>query len=196
MLSVEKGDIAEKELYDLFRQAGFTVIRLPQSGRNLPFPDLLVIKRGVFYGFEIKYSKKKKMRYSELQYDNLIDWLMMFRKEGVPARGFLAVKINDEWKFVEIDMDVKEVYFPNEDSLDIDDIVKLMKKRMRRKNIDCSIRLMGSKDDVYKVSKIVKETLEKHGFKLLVREYVMYKDKKERKEIDKSKTRIYIRLGK
>ncbi len=196
MFNVEKGDLAEKELYDIFREAGFTVIRMPQSGRMLPFPDLIVIKRGVFYGFEVKFSKKKKMRYSELQYDNLIEWLMMLRKEGVSVRGFIAVKINDEWEFIEIDIDVKEVYFPNENSLKIDDVIKLMKKRMRRKNIDCSIRLMGNKEDVYNVSKIVKETLEKKGFKLLIREYVMYKNKKERTEVDKTKTRIYMRLGK
>ncbi len=196
LLNVEKGDIAEKELYDIFTNEGFSVIRAPLSGRTLPFPDLVVVKRGVFYGFEIKFSKKKKVRYSELQFDNLIDWLMMLRKEGIPARGFIAAKINGEWEFVEIDIDVKEVYFPNDNSLKLEDVIKLMKKRMRRKNIDCSIRLMGNKEDVYNIAKIVKEALEKKGFKLYIREYVMYKNKKERTEIDKTKTRIYIRVGK
>ena len=121
---------------------------------------------------------------------------MMLRKEGIPARGFIAAKINGEWEFVEIDIDVKEVYFPNDNSLKLEDVIKLMKKRMRRKNIDCSIRLMGNKEDVYNIAKIVKEALEKKGFKLYVREYVMYKNKKERTEIDKTKTRIYIRVGK
>lgn len=196
MLATEKGDLAEKELYDILRNEGFTVIRLPSSGRTLPFPDLIVIRRGIFYGFEVKYSKKKKVRYSGIQYDNLIDWLIMFRREGVPARGFIAVKINNEWEFIEIDFDVKEIYFPNENSLKLEDIIRLMKRRINRKKIDCSIRLMGSKNDVYKISKIIEETLEKKGFKLYVREYIMYKNKKERTEIDKSKTRIYMRVGK
>ena len=60
--------------------------------------------------------------------------------------------------------------------------------------MDCSIRLMGLKEDVYEILSLVQDVLKEKGYGLYIREYVMYKDKHERKEIDTSKTRVYIRV--
>ncbi len=195
-MSVGKGESAEKELAEIFTAEGLTVIRIPLSGRMQPLPDIIVVRKGVIYGFEVKFSAKEKARFSEPNYDNLLEWLIMFRKEGIPARGFLAVKINDEWQFIEIDIHTKEVYFPNPNSMSLQEMIKLLKRRSRAKQLDCTIRLMGKKEDVYKVARILEEAFKKKGYRWQAREYVMYKDKKERTEIDTSKTRIYARISK
>ena len=197
MSTVEKGESGEKELYEILKEKGFSVIRIPQSGRSMPLPDLIVVKRGVLYGFEVKFSTKQKAHFSQSQFDNLIDWLLINRKEGIPARGFLAVKILDNWEFVEVDYDTLEVNFPNDNAMNLEDLFRLMRRRIRKgKRINCSIRIMGEKDIAYRLVKIIKEALEKNGFKVYSREYVMYKDKANRVEVDKERTRIYITISK
>lgn len=193
MNHLNKGTQTEDELQRLLEEKGFFVIRVPQSGRSQPFPDLIVPSRGILYGFEVKFVNKERVKLYEDKYDNLIEWLIGMRKGGIPSRGFLAVKLIDKWFFNEIDFDVKEIELPNEDSLDFDGLVRVLKgKKRRSRKLNISIRLMGDKQDVYRVLRIIKEALEKEGFSLGLREYVMYKNKKERKEIDTTRTRIYI----
>jgi len=194
-LSVEKGERAERELFNILTEKGFMVIKVPLSGRAQPMPDLIVPRNGVLYGFEVKISKKKKIKYMERSYDNIIDWLLALRKEGISARAFLAVKINKEWLFEEIDYDKKELMFPSESNITLEKLLAMLKGRKRyERKLNCNIRVMGDKEDAYEVLNIIQKSLTKKGYVLGLREYVMYKDKKERKEVDVTRTRIYIHL--
>ena len=91
--STVKGDRAETELMNIFLKEGFTVIRVPLSGRSQPMPDLIIARKGILYGFEVKMSAKPKAKFFEKMYDNLLEWLSTLKREGIPARAFLAVKV-------------------------------------------------------------------------------------------------------
>jgi len=195
LTTTEKGEKAELELLNIFQNEGFITIKVPLSGRSQPMPDILVARRGILYGFEVKMSSKPKKKFMERDYDNLIEWLISLKREGIPVRGYLAVKIQKQWLFEEIDWDRREVLFPSETNISLEDMIKFLKDRRHyQKKMDCSIRLMGLKEDVYEILSLVQDVLKEKGYGLYIREYVMYKDKHERKEIDTSKTRVYIRV--
>ena len=58
-----------------------------------------------------------------------------------------------------------------------------------------SIRIMGDKKLADKVLGIILKALEQHGLDFTApRSYPMYKDKKKRKEVDPTRTRIYLNV--
>ena len=180
---------------DIFLKEGLVVIKVPLSGRGQPMPDLIVARKGVLYGFEVKLSIKPKAKFMERDYDNLIEWLMTLKHEGIPVRAYLAVKVGDKWLFEEIDRDRREVAFPSDGNISLEEMLSILKGRKRySKKLDCTIRLMGTKEDVYEITAIIQDILKRKGYETDVREYVMYKNKKERTEVDVTKTRVYIRV--
>ncbi len=65
----------------------------------------------------------------------------------------------------------------------------------KKKLPSASIRIMGDKTLVEKVVSIIIRALEEHGMDFTApRSYPMYKDKKKRKELDPTRSRIYINV--
>lgn len=65
----------------------------------------------------------------------------------------------------------------------------------KKKLPQASIRVMGDKSIAEKVLSIIIRALEEHGIDFTApRSYPMYKDKKKRKEIDPTRTRIYMNV--
>ncbi|MHA1616784.1 MAG: hypothetical protein ACTSX9_05695 [Candidatus Njordarchaeales archaeon] len=194
-MSYEIGKAAEKELAEIFENNGLSAIKVPLSGRSQALPDIIVPRKGILYGFEVKtLTNKEEATFSGKSFDNLMEWLLMLRREGIPAKGFLAVKLIDRWFFVEIDRRTKDVRIPCDNMLELDEMLRILKGRRRRKRVNCSIRIMGSKEDVYKLLGIIRKCLEKNGYIVKTTELEVYKDKKTREEIDTTRTRIYINL--
>ncbi len=196
-MSYEIGELAEKELVEIFEKNKLTAIKIPLSGRSQLLPDIIVPRRGILYGFEVKAVRDKdRASFSGKGFDNLLDWLVILRKEGIPAKAYLAVKLGNTWYFVEIDKRTKEVKIPSDEMIDLDEMLRILKGRKKRKKVDCTVRIMGSKEDAYKLLKIIRDCLEKKGYIVKTTELEVYKDKKTREEIDRKRTRIYINLKK
>jgi len=194
-LSLKKGLDAEKELAEILEKEGIKVIRIPQSGRNMPLPDMLIAANGFLFGIEVKLTSEETKKFYTKDFDGLLEWYKIMKHAGIPARAFLAVKLIDKWLFKEINMNTKEVIFPSKKALELKNIVALLKmRRVFYEKIDCTIRLMGRKADVYEIFSHIKACLETKGYKLKPREYIMYKDKRTRTEVDPDRIRIYINI--
>jgi len=185
---------SEEELYNILRGRRLKVIKVPLSGRGSELPDLLLIHNSMLYGIEVKETSKLPTKYYYKSFDNLIDFISMFSSGGIIVRGFLAVKYSDKWYLREVNIKTVEVTIPDNDTLNIDEFIRMLRgKRGRR--LSCSIRLMGDKKAVSEVLPIIKASLNSRGFKMIVRELPVYKDKKTRREIDSEKTRLYITIS-
>ncbi|MHA1610344.1 MAG: hypothetical protein ACTSUJ_10165 [Candidatus Njordarchaeales archaeon] len=196
-MSYETGESAERELVEIFERHKLTPIKVPLSGRSQPLPDIIVPRKGVLYGFEVKAIRNKEsVNFSGKSFDNLLDWLIILKREGIPAKGYLAVKLRETWYFAEIDRRTREIKIPSDEMIGLDEILRILKGRKRRKKVDCTVRIMGSKEDAYKLLRIIRECLEKKGYIVKTTELEVYKDKKTREEIDMKRTRIYINLRK
>ena len=195
-LSLKKGLDAERELAEILEKEGINVIRIPQSGRNMPLPDMLIAANGFLFGIEVKSINEESKKFYAKDFDGLLEWYKIMKRAGVPARAFLAVKLINKWLFREINIITKEVSFPSKEALELKNMIALLKmRRLFYEKIDCTIRLMGRKPDVYEIFYHIKTCLETKGYKLKPREYVMYKDKRTRTEVDPNRIRIYISIA-
>lgn len=94
----------ERDLALRLWEMGFAVIRGPASGakaKRILYPDLVAIRSGVVYAFEVKTRIREKPIYIEKsQVEKLAEFV---RRAG--GRGFIAVKIvgGTGWKLVPLD---------------------------------------------------------------------------------------------
>lgn len=95
----------ERDLARKFWKLGFAVVRGPASGakvKRLVYPDLIAIKNGKIYVFEIKTREKEENIYLEkYQVEKLKEFT---RRSG--GRAFIAVKIinKTDWIFIPLEM--------------------------------------------------------------------------------------------
>ncbi len=128
-----KGFSRERELARLLWKKGFAVLRAPASGaktRKLAYPDLIALKKGMIFVFEVKTREKPGIIYIDRkQFMKLMEFI---RRSG--GQGYIAVKIMDGrgWRFIPIDK-VEETRGGNyrvsleniEKGLRISDLVKI-----------------------------------------------------------------------
>ena len=128
-----KGFSRERELARLLWKKGFAVLRAPASGaktRKLAYPDLIALKKGMIFVFEVKTREKPGIIYIDRkQFMKLMEFI---RRSG--GQGYIAVKIMDGrgWRFIPIDR-VEETRGGNyrvsleniEKGLRISDLVKI-----------------------------------------------------------------------
>jgi len=128
-----KGFSRERELARLLWKKGFAVLRAPASGaktRKLAYPDLIALKKGMIFVFEVKTREKPGIIYIDRkQFMKLMEFI---RRSG--GHGYIAVKIMDGrgWRFIPIDR-VEETRGGNyrvsleniEKGLRISDLVKI-----------------------------------------------------------------------
>lgn len=94
-----KGARAERELIKMFSDKGFRVIRAAGSGINSLSPDILVFKRGMYYGFECKAWKKKNLRILKEQFERLMEW-----EKDTGITVMVAWKMSRKgWRFIPLD---------------------------------------------------------------------------------------------
>ncbi|NAZ14282.1 MAG: Holliday junction resolvase [Desulfurococcales archaeon] len=95
----------ERDLARKLWSLGFAVIRGPASGaktKRVFYPDLVAIKNGKIYIFEIKTREKEENIYVEpFQIEKLKEFS---RRSG--GRSFVAIKIvkETEWRFIPIEL--------------------------------------------------------------------------------------------
>jgi Holliday junction resolvase len=130
----------ERDLVLRFWNKGFAVIRAPASGsraKRIAYPDIVAIRRGVVFAFEVKTTHKNKPIYvPKHQVKKIREFIS--RAGGY---GFIAVKIIGEtsWRFISIDklVETENNYKIDKDalinSLKIQDILSIAAKN---KNID------------------------------------------------------------
>lgn len=128
-----KGFSRERELARLLWKKGFAVLRAPASGaktRRLAYPDLVALKNGTIFVFEVKTREKPSIVYIERkQFMKLMEFV---RRSG--GYGYIAVKIMDGrgWRFIPVNK-VEETRGGNyrvslediERGLRINDLVKI-----------------------------------------------------------------------
>lgn len=95
----------ERDLALRLWKMGFAVVRGPASGartKRILYPDLVAIRAGKVYAFEVKTRVSRKPVYVE---KHQVEKLLEFVKRA-GGRAFIAVKIvgETEWKLVPIDV--------------------------------------------------------------------------------------------
>ena len=93
-----KGARYERDLVNLFYNAGFGVIRAPTSGgaTTRALPDLVAGNGEVYYAIEVKMKKDLPIYIREEQVEELKEFCRRFG-----AKGFVAVKLPYKpWKFI------------------------------------------------------------------------------------------------
>ncbi len=94
-VSYRKGFRLEREIVELFAQHGFCVIRAAGSG-NLFSPDILVFKKGLAYGLEVKGHEKGVLSVPKKQVDLLKKW-----EETAGITTFVAWRRKKTtWRFI------------------------------------------------------------------------------------------------
>jgi len=128
-----KGFSRERELARILWKKGFAVLRAPASGaktRRLAYPDLVALKNGIIFVFEVKTREKPGIVYIEKK--QFMKFMEFVRRSG--GYGYIAVKIVDGrgWRFIPVDK-VEETRGGNykvsleniENGLRINDLVKI-----------------------------------------------------------------------
>ncbi|HDI74981.1 MAG: Holliday junction resolvase [Thermoprotei archaeon] len=97
----DKGAKWERELAQILWDKGFACIRGPASGARVQkrfCPDLVALKNGCIFIFEIKYRKSREPIYIE---KDKINKLLDFA-ERAGGYAFIAIRIRSEkkWRFV------------------------------------------------------------------------------------------------
>lgn len=94
----------ERELVAKLWKLGFAVMRAPASGAKIiraKYPDIVAIKNGKIFVFEVKTREKPSTIYIE---SNQINKIREFSKRA-GGKAFIAVKIRDGsgWRFVPVE---------------------------------------------------------------------------------------------
>ncbi|MCE4606055.1 MAG: Holliday junction resolvase [Desulfurococcales archaeon] len=102
--SRQKGFYYERSLARKLWSKGFAVIRGPGSGggsKDIVQPDLVAVKKGKIFIFEIKVRWKRNAIYIDKE---KVDRLKEFAKRS-GGEPFIAVKVIDyiDWKFIPVD---------------------------------------------------------------------------------------------
>ncbi|RLE81336.1 MAG: Holliday junction resolvase [Thermoprotei archaeon] len=104
-----RGFRAERSLALALWKLGFACIRGPASGsgaRRLFYPDLLAIRNGVIFVFEIKIAARKILYLNRLKIERLKDFVKRIRGSSKETRvyAFIALKIPDKrWRFIPLE---------------------------------------------------------------------------------------------
>ena len=69
----KKGSNAERELIKLLWKHGYAVVRSAGSGL-LYAPDVIAVKNGNVYAFEVKAWKREEVVISPYQWEKMIEW--------------------------------------------------------------------------------------------------------------------------
>jgi len=99
-----KGIRAERELAQILWERGFACIRGPASGARLKkrfCPDLVALKNGTIFIFEIKYRRVDKAIY--LEKDKILKLIDFAKRAGGYALIAIRTKSNKKWKFIRIE---------------------------------------------------------------------------------------------
>jgi len=99
-----RGFSHERDLARKFFRLGFAVMRGPASGaksNHIIYPDIVAIKDGVIFVFEVKTSTKDRIIYVP---KHQVDKLIEFSKRA-NALPFIVVKIVGKtgWRFIKIE---------------------------------------------------------------------------------------------
>jgi len=94
----------ERELVAKLWKLGFAVMRAPASGAKIiraKYPDIVAIKNGKIFVFEVKTREKPSTIYVE---SNQVDKIREFSKRA-GGKAFIAVKIRNGsgWRFIPIE---------------------------------------------------------------------------------------------
>lgn len=92
-----KGNRTERELFHLFWDNGWAIVRSAGSGSTpLPAPDLLAGKENRTLAIECKSIKKGKRYLNKEDFDQLVTFASLFG-----AEAWLGIRFNNlEWHFV------------------------------------------------------------------------------------------------
>ena len=94
-----KGSRYERELIEIFKQSGYSVIRAAGSGVGTPSPDVLLFKRTKQYGLECKAWDKTSLSLEKGQIDDLRKW-----EENTGMTTLIAWRSSREgWYFIYLD---------------------------------------------------------------------------------------------
>lgn len=89
-----KGRSYERKLVKILREKGWKSRRIPAS-----MLDVIATKKERLVVFEVKFTKKNKIRISKKQIDNLYDWLNLFDYYKY-REAVIAIKFkNRNWVF-------------------------------------------------------------------------------------------------
>ena len=97
-----KGTKYERELVNLFWEAGFGVIRAPTSGgaTSRALPDIVAGNGRVYYAIEVKVRKKLPVYISREQVGELLEFSKRFG-----AKPIIAIKLPYKpWRFIPVHM--------------------------------------------------------------------------------------------
>lgn len=100
-----RGFARERDLVRKLWEAGFACVRGPASGakaRRIFYPDVVAIRNGRVYVFEVKTRRKLETIYIDRR--KLLNLIDFARRAG--GRAFIAVKIVDgasDWRFIPIE---------------------------------------------------------------------------------------------
>ncbi len=131
----EKGVRGERNLLHILWSKGFACVRGPASGggaRKIFYPDLIAVRNGVVYIFEIKKRKTENSIYlGGKQVERFLDFYK--RAKGVKpderVYAFIAVKIHGKhWRFIPIE-EVKKSRSEKSYKIDLKNTNKVLKLR-------------------------------------------------------------------
>lgn len=104
-----KGFNTERELVNILLSKGIWATRIPVSGISQPLPDVLAVKSGKMYGFEVKRTDKPIIYYLK-DFDNAIKWFQAMSRENINAEAWLAVRFRGKkWRFYPLDENTTSV---------------------------------------------------------------------------------------
>lgn len=101
----QRGFAHERDLVLKLWNKGFAVLRAPASGsktRRTVAPDVVAIKKGIVYCFEVKTTRETRTIYIP---KHQVDKLREFMKRA-GGKGYIAVKVVGEsgWRFIPVEM--------------------------------------------------------------------------------------------
>jgi len=99
-----KGIRAERELAQILWDRGFACIRGPASGARLRkrfCPDLVALKNGTIFIFEIKYRKGDRTIY--LEKDKISKLKDFAKRAGGYALIAIRTKADKKWRFIRVE---------------------------------------------------------------------------------------------
>lgn len=114
----KKGARAERELLHFLNSRGCSCVRAASSGGNITPADIIAMKSGNIFAFEIKsWAKKPKLDQDKIQ--RFREWL-----NQANALGFLAWYNKNRWLFLPL-KDVEANNYDDENWIEMDDFFRI-----------------------------------------------------------------------
>ena len=118
MKTYRKGARAERELLHFFNSRGCSCIRAASSGGNMTPADIIAIKSGNIFCFEIKsWAKKPKLGSDKI--NRFKEWC-----EQANGMGFLAWYNKNKWRFLTL-KDIEDNRYEDENWIELDDFFRI-----------------------------------------------------------------------